>query len=48
MHYIKFSKDSVLQSIEDNVKAKRIGLWEDVNAIPPWEWRSNRKKKSNN
>jgi endonuclease YncB( thermonuclease family) len=47
-HYVKYSTDSILQSIEDNAKASKIGLWQDINAIPPWEWRSNRRKKSKN
>lgn len=45
-HYIKYSKDSTLQSLEDKAKKDKIGLWQDKNAIPPWEWRDIRKKKS--
>jgi endonuclease YncB( thermonuclease family) len=45
-HYKKYSKDSLLQALEDNAKKNKVGLWQDKNAIPPWEWRDLRKKKS--
>jgi endonuclease YncB( thermonuclease family) len=44
-HYVKYSKDSILQGMEDDARAKKIGLWQDKNAIPPWEWRANKKTK---
>jgi endonuclease YncB( thermonuclease family) len=44
-HYIKYSKDSILQSIEDQARIKKLGLWQEPNAIAPWEWRANKKKK---
>ena len=44
-HYIKYSKDTVLQSLEDQARKEKVGLWSDKNAIPPWEWRDNKKKK---
>ena len=31
--------------MEDDARAKKIGLWQDKNAIPPWEWRANKKTK---
>lgn len=43
-HYVKYSKDKNLQTIEDEARADKVGLWQDKNAIPPWEWRSNKKK----
>lgn len=43
-HYVKYSKDNKLQELEVNAKANKIGLWQDKNSIPPWEWRSNKKK----
>lgn len=45
-HYKKYSKDSLLQALEDNAKRNKVGLWQDKNAIPPWEWRNLRKKPS--
>lgn len=45
-HYRKYSKDSLLQALEDNARESKIGLWKDPNAIPPWEWRDLKKKKT--
>lgn len=45
-HYKKYSKDSILQALEDNARKNKVGLWQDKNAIPPWEWRELQKKKS--
>ncbi|NMH87658.1 thermonuclease family protein [Flavivirga algicola] len=44
-HYVKYSKDSILQSLEDKAKLNRVGLWADRNAVAPWIWRSSKKKK---
>ena len=44
-HFVRYSKDSTLQQLEDNAKEKKIGLWQDPEAIPPWDWRDSRKKK---
>jgi len=46
-HYVKYSKDTVLQKLEDEAKLKRIGLWQDKNPIAPWNWRDRKKKKEN-
>ena len=45
-HYRKYSKDSLLQALEDDARKKKIGLWQDKNAMAPWEWRDLQKKKS--
>lgn len=45
-HYKKYSKDSILQSLEDRARKKKLGLWQDPNAIPPWEWRDLKKNKA--
>ncbi len=45
-HYVKYSKDSLLQSFHDTAKASKIGLWQDKNAIAPWAWRDAKKRKS--
>lgn len=44
-HFIRYSNDSELQDLENLAKRKKMGLWKDSNPIPPWEWRSNKKKK---
>lgn len=43
-HYVKYSKDSTLQALQDKAKKNKIGLWQDPKSIPPWEWRANRRK----
>jgi len=43
-HYVKYSKDTELQKIEEIAKANKIGLWSDPHAIPPWEWRKTKHK----
>jgi endonuclease YncB( thermonuclease family) len=29
---------------EEEARAFRRGLWKDVNPVPPWEWRKNRRQ----
>ncbi|WBV61871.1 thermonuclease family protein [Chryseobacterium camelliae] len=43
--YFKASKNTDLKSYEINAKNSKIGLWKDNNAISPWEFRNNKKKK---
>lgn len=38
-HFIKYSKDESLQALENQARAKRIGLWVDPKPIAPWDWR---------
>lgn len=47
-HYVKYSKDTTLQVLEDEANSNQIGLWMDKTSIPPWEWREKRKKKVSN
>ncbi|OBX26816.1 endonuclease YncB(thermonuclease family) [Gelidibacter algens] len=44
-HYVKYSKDSALQDLEDRAKDAKVGLWRDPKPIAPWDWRSSKKKK---
>jgi len=44
-HFVKYSKDSTLQALEEEARKDKKGLWQDPNAIAPWEWRSRKKKK---
>ncbi|RMA66559.1 thermonuclease family protein [Ulvibacter antarcticus] len=43
-HFVKYSKDTLLQELEDHARNEKIGLWQDPSSIPPWEWRSKKKK----
>ncbi len=44
-HYRKYSKDSVLQALEDEARENKLGLWQNKNAIAPWKWRDLKKNK---
>ena len=44
-HYVRYSKDKELQKMEDVARKSKLGLWQDLNPIAPWEWRESRKKK---
>ena len=45
-HYVKYSDDETLQTLEDVARLNKVGLWQDPNAKAPWEWRSNKKRKT--
>ena len=38
-HYQYFSDDAYLQSLEDDAKKMKLGLWLDDNPINPYDWR---------
>lgn len=37
--YSKYSNDPVLELVEKEAKINKVGLWNDSNPVPPWEWR---------
>lgn len=41
--YRKYSKDKNLLPLEENAKSQRLGLWADVNPVPPWKWRHSKR-----
>lgn len=41
----KYSKDKYYIKLQEKAKAEKKGLWKDKNAIDPWMWRKERKKK---
>ena len=45
--YQQFSKDPKLKVLEIDAKKEKRGLWADPNPIPPWEFRRQNKKSSN-
>jgi micrococcal nuclease len=47
-HYKQFSNNATLAQKEEEAREKRIGLWQQPNAQPPWEWRKEKRKKRKN
>jgi micrococcal nuclease len=38
-HYKKYSKDQELADTESDAKLRKIGLWLEPDALPPWSFR---------
>jgi len=38
-HYKKYSSDPILSKLESKAKINKVGLWQDHNAMAPWEVR---------
>lgn len=38
-HFKRYSTDPVYAKLEVEARKNKIGLWKDINPIPPWEWR---------
>jgi endonuclease YncB( thermonuclease family) len=36
----RYVKDRRLYPLQDAARSARLGLWSDVSAVPPWEWRA--------
>lgn len=45
-HFVKYSDDAYYHQLEQEARAKKIGLWSDPNAQAPWDWRKERRSKS--
>ena len=43
--YDAYSQDPVLLDAQNSAKAAKRGLWADSLPVPPWEWRTSKKKK---
>jgi len=46
-HFKKYSSDIQLANAEIKARNKKAGLWVDENPVAPWDWRRNRKMKTN-
>lgn len=42
--YRKYNKDLDLPVLEQAARLHRVGLWQDSDPVPPWEWRRVKKK----
>lgn len=38
-HFTKYSNDNTYARLEQEARKKRIGLWQENNPTPPWNWR---------
>jgi endonuclease YncB( thermonuclease family) len=43
--YRQYSKDARLLQLEEQARAQRLGLWNDREPVPPWEFRSEKRKR---
>ncbi|PJB13596.1 MAG: nuclease [Flavobacteriales bacterium CG_4_9_14_3_um_filter_40_17] len=46
-HYRQYSKSKRFQSLENQAKAKKIGIWSHSQPTPPWEFRRTHIQKRN-
>ncbi|MGE8434582.1 thermonuclease family protein [Chryseobacterium joostei] len=37
--YFSYSKDASLGQLQENAQRSKVGLWQDVHAMAPWEYR---------
>jgi micrococcal nuclease len=42
-HYEKYDHNKRLREAEQSARAAKKGLWADVEAVPPWEWRASKR-----
>lgn len=42
-HYQQYDQSATLAELENDARTHRRGLWNDPNAMPPWEWRKQRR-----
>ena len=46
--YFSYSKDASLGKIQENAQYRKVGLWQDVNAVAPWDYRKMKRELRNN
>lgn len=39
-----YPKDGVMEMLERRARDQRLGLWQDKNPMPPWQWREKNRK----
>nr|WP_282589402.1 thermonuclease family protein [Lichenifustis flavocetrariae] len=37
--YVRYDTDPAIPCLEQQARAGHLGLWSQLGAIPPWEWR---------
>lgn len=46
--YFSYSKDDSLGKLQEKAQQNKIGLWQDINAIEPWEYRKMKREQAKN
>lgn len=44
--YKRYSKDPEYGDLEAGAKSAKLGLWQDMNPVPPWKWRRGQRQAS--
>lgn len=39
-HYVHYDDNAYWQQLQEDARSKKIGLWTQVDPVPPWQWRS--------
>jgi hypothetical protein len=46
-HFKRYSDDARWARMEDVARRSKVGLWADARPVAPWDWRSQRRQRSN-
>lgn len=46
--YFSYSKDNSLGELQEKARQSKIGLWQDVHAVAPWDYRKMKREQSKN
>ncbi|BAP30346.1 putative nuclease [Chryseobacterium sp. StRB126] len=46
--YFSYSKDDSLGKLQEKAQQNKIGLWQDVHAVAPWDFRKMKREQSKN
>jgi len=43
--YRQYARNPAYYQLEENARIARLGLWAEPQAVPPWEWRKQQRRK---
>lgn len=46
--YFSYSKDASLGKLQETAQRRKVGLWQDVHAMAPWDYRKMKREESKN